>query len=94
VPGIKAAKCGLVIEPGRVIVGDSEHPGQSCVIYKAVGREAVPDPECRHCAGLIALFSVANGMVMAANDKTCPRVAEIVVDRSHSHAQLVRCRDT
>ena len=48
VPAIKAAGCRLAIEPGRVIAGQRGHPGQPCVIYQAVGRQAVPDPGRRH----------------------------------------------
>ncbi len=48
VPGIKAAGLPVGDRTGAGDRRECGHPGQSCVIYQAVGREAVPDPGRRH----------------------------------------------
>ena len=51
-PGDRAGDQGRELPAGdRTGAGDRRecgHPGQPCVIYQAVGREAVPDPGRRH----------------------------------------------
>ena len=45
---IKATGCRIAMEPGAGDRRELRHPGQPCVIYQAVWREAVPDPGRRH----------------------------------------------